>query len=129
MKIALSLLICVSISFFTCRVDRIPEDSYLLGNWEGRNTQGKIEVLLTIDTGYLVLCEDIESGKSTRHSYTLHEVFYEGARSKEIKIEGYEERFFVHLVDEETMYLGLTEADARKPDVPLISSVTFHRRK
>lgn len=129
MKIALSLLICVSISFFACTVDKLPEDSQLLGSWEGRNEQGKIEVLLTVDTGYLVF-EYIGSGKSTRHSYTLNEGSSEGARTKEIKIEGLlEERFIVRFIDEETMRLDLTEADARKPHAPVISMVTFHRRK
>lgn len=129
MKIALSLLICVSISFVTCRVDKLPEDSQLLGSWEGRNEQGKIEVLLTVDTGYLVF-EYIESGKSIRHSYTLYEGFYEGARTKEIKIEGiFEERFIVRFIDENTMRLDLSEDNARKPDVPSVSMVTFHRRK
>lgn len=129
MKIALSLLICVSISFFSCRVDKLPEDSYLLGNWEGRNEHGKIEVLLTVDTGYLVF-EYIGSGNSARHSYTLNEGSSEGARTKEIKIEGLlEERFIVRFVDEETMRWDLSEDNPKKPDVPLISMVTFHRRK
>lgn len=127
MKIALTLLICFSLGFFACRVGKLPEDSQLLGNWEGRNDQGKIEVLLTVETGYLVF-EYIESGRSVRHPYTLYEGFYERARSKEIKIENYEERVIVRFVDEETMRLELTGADIR-PDVPFFSTVTFHRRK
>jgi hypothetical protein len=127
MKLVSGLIVCISIFALVIVFEHdksLRGSQSLLGTWEGTDEQGRINVLLLISPSDLVLQQG-ENGKSTRHPYTLSE----GARHKEMKIDGFEERFIVYFDDEETMRLELTEADARQVAVPEISMLTFHRRR
>ena len=96
----------------------------LLGKWEGKNTQGNVEVILTVDPSDLVV-EYVQSGRSHKNPYLLSE----GARSREMKIQGFEEKLFVNFIDGDTMDLELSEADAQKVSVPVISTLTYYRKQ
>ena len=125
MKIIVSgFLIFVSIFILALWFQKPVDSHSLLGKWEGKKTQGNIEVLLTVDPAALVV-EYVESGTSHRNSYILSE----GTRSREMKIEGFDEKLLVNFVDGDTMDLDLSDADARKAAVPVISTLTYYRKK
>ena len=122
--IVLGFLIFISMFILALWFQKPVESHSLLGKWEGKDPQGNIEVLLTVDPGELVV-EYVESGKSHKNSYLLSE----GARNREMKVEDFEEKLFVNFVDGDTMDLDLSDADARKISVPLITTLTYYRKK
>jgi hypothetical protein len=106
----------------TCRVDDPSSDpNALLGNWDGLDKRGIVQVRLVINPRDLVF-EHLENGKFSKSSYTLHE----GRKNKEIEIEGFDEPFIVHFVDKDTIRFNLT---AGRLDAPVFTEVTYHRRR